>query len=164
MCESYPIYDEAIVDTSCENQVDLLFNMIKDVRNYKIENKLAPNAKLELKINLKIAIFDGFLTYLKRFTFSDLEVVEALENSGDINVYNDGGMLIKNEAGKEDLIKKLEKDIESIKSEIARCEKMLGNPGFVNKAPAEKIALEKSKLEQHKKNLAELEAKISALK
>ena len=41
---------------------------------------------------------------------------------------------------------------------------MLGNPGFVSKAPAEKIALEKNKLEQHKKNLAELDAKLSSLK
>ena len=164
MLEKYPVYDESLVDESSEGQVNVLFAMIKDVRNYKIENKLAPNAKLELKIKLKINVFDDFVTYLKRFTFSDVEFVEDLENKGDINVYNEGSMLIKNEAGKEDLIKKLEKDIESIKSEIFRCEKMLGNPGFVSKAPAEKIALEKNKLEQHKKNLAELEAKLSSLK
>ncbi|MCQ2087198.1 MAG: valine--tRNA ligase [Bacilli bacterium] len=164
MLETYPTYNKSIINDSTENQVNLLFNMIKDVRNYKIENKLAPNAKLELKIVLKSSVFDGFLTYLKRFTFSDVEIVDALENSGDISVYDIGSMLIKNEAGKEDLMKKLAKDIETIKSEIFRCEKMLGNPGFVQKAPAEKIALEKSKLEQHKKNLAELEAKLSALK
>ena len=164
MLETYPTYDSSIIDNSCEAQVDLLFSMIKDVRNYKIENKLAPNAKLELKINLKIAVFSDFSTYLKRFTFSDVEFVDALENSGNINVYNGGGMLIKNEAGKEDLIKKLEKDIDTIKSEILRCEKMLSNPGFVSKAPAEKIALENAKLEQHRKNLAELEAKLASLK
>ena len=164
MLEKYPIYDESLVDSSSEGQVNVLFSMIKDVRNYKIENKLAPNAKLELKIKLKINVFDDFVTYLKRFTFSDVEFVDALENKGDINVYNEGSMLIKNEAGKEDLIKKLEKDIETIKSEIFRCEKMLGNPGFVSKAPAEKIALEKNKLEQHKKNLEELEAKLASLK
>ena len=164
MLEKYPVYDESLVDESSEGQVNVLFAMIKDVRNYKIENKLAPNAKLELKIKLKINVFDDFVTYLKRFTFSDVEFVDALENKGDINVYNEGSMLIKNEAGKEDLIKKLEKDIETIKSEIFRCEKMLGNPGFVSKAPAEKIALEKNKLEQHKKNLEELEAKLASLK
>ena len=164
MLEKYPIYDESLVDSSSEGQVNVLFSMIKDVRNYKIENKLAPNAKLELKIKLKINVFDDFVTYLKRFTFSDVEFVDALENKGDINVYNEGSMLIKNEAGKEDLIKKLEKDIETIKSEIFRCEKMLGNPGFVSKAPAEKIALEKNKLEQHKENLEELEAKLASLK
>lgn len=164
MCETYPTYDKDLIDESSEGQVDILFDMIKDVRNYKIENKLAPNAKLELKISLKINVFDSFLTYLKRFTFSDVEIVDSLENAGDISIYNNGGMLIKNEAGKEDLIKKFEKDMENIKSEILRCEKMLGNPGFVSKAPAEKIALEKSKLEQHKKNLEEIEAKLSALK
>ncbi|MCR5308987.1 MAG: valine--tRNA ligase [Bacilli bacterium] len=164
MLEKYPLYNKELVDESSEGQVNVLFAMIKDVRNYKIENKLAPNAKLELKIKLKINVFDAFETYLKRFTFSDVEFVDEIENSGDINVYNEGSMLIKNEAGKEDLIKKLEKDIESIKSEIIRCEKMLGNPGFVSKAPAEKIELEKNKLEQHKKNLAELETKLSSLK
>jgi len=164
MLETYPIYNKDIVDASRDNEVDMLFTMIKDVRNYKIENKLAPNAKLDLKVALKINAFSDFFTYLKRFTFSDVEVVNSLQNNGDINIYNDGSMLITNEAGKADLIEKLSKDIENIKSEMTRCEKMLNNPGFTSKAPAEKIALEKSKLEQHRANLAELEKKLASLK
>ena len=38
---------------------------------------------------------------------------------------------------------------------------MLNNPGFVSKAPADKIALEKAKLEKHKENLAELTNKLN---
>ena len=53
----------------------MLFMMIKDVRNYKIENKLAPNAKLILFLNLKIKVFEAYFTYLKRFTFSDIQVI-----------------------------------------------------------------------------------------
>ena len=34
--------------------------------------------------------------------------------------------------------------------EIARCEGMLNNPNFVNKAPAAKVEAEKEKLEKYK--------------
>ena len=49
-----------------------------------------------------------------------------------------------------------EKEIENEKAEIARGEKMLNNPNFINKAPKEKVELEQSQLNMHKENLASL--------
>ena len=43
-----------------------------------------------------------------------------------------------------------------IEFEIARAEKMLSNPGFVNKAPQAKIDEEKAKLEKYKEMLKKL--------
>ena len=40
---------------------------------------------------------------------------------------------------------KLQKEKERLESEIQRATKMLNNPGFVNKAPAEKVQEEKDK-------------------
>ena len=37
-----------------------------------------------------------------------------------------------------------------LEQEIARCEKMLSNPGFINKAPQAKIEEERNKLETYK--------------
>ena len=39
--------------------------------------------------------------------------------------------------------KRLEEEKTRLESEVARCEKMLSNPGFVNKAPEKKIQEEK---------------------
>ena len=158
MLESYPQYDRSEIDESVNEQVDLLFGVIKDVRNYKIENKMAPNAKLELSLNLKIKLFDEFLTYLNRFTFSDVKIIgeEIINMKGELKVYSNATLLIVNEAGKEELLARIEKEIENERAEIARGEKMLSNPNFLNKAPKEKVELEQSKLNMHKENLASL--------
>jgi len=132
--------------------------MIRDARNYKIENKLAPNANLTLFINLKIAVFDNFFTYLKRFTFSDVKVIgeDIISRRGELKIYDHGDMLINNEAGRDEIIARINKEILEAVSEIARAEKMLTNANFLSKAPQEKIELEKSKLNKHRENLQSL--------
>jgi valyl-tRNA synthetase len=158
MLESYPLLEEKLIDKSVNDEVNMLFTMIKDVRNYKIENKLAPNAQLNLFLNLKIKVFDAYLTYLKRFTFSDIQVIneEILSKRGELKIYDFGDMLIDNQAGRGEIIARINKEIEETKNEIARAEKMLSNESFIAKAPQEKIELEKSKLNKHKDNLQSL--------
>jgi len=158
MLESYPLVEDKLIDNSVNDEVNMLFSMIKDVRNYKIENKLAPNAQLSLFLNLKIKVFDAYFTYLKRFTFSDIQVIgeEILSKRGELKIYDFGDMLIDNQAGRGEIIARIDKEIEETKSEIARAEKMLSNDNFLAKAPQEKIDLEKSKLNRHKDNLQSL--------
>ncbi|MCQ2800978.1 MAG: class I tRNA ligase family protein, partial [Bacilli bacterium] len=160
MLETYPMYDQNLISNEDDYQVELLFNLIKDVRNYKIENKLAPNAKLDLSLCLKKEMFNDFMTYLNRFTFSDIKQInDTREAKGESHVYNEAELFIANEANKDELLAKLNKDIESLKNEIKRCEGMLNNQAFLAKAPAEKISLEREKLQKHLENLQALENK-----
>ncbi len=165
MLERYPIYNKDIVDASVNEEILTLFELIKDVRNYKIENKLAPNAKLDLSLNLKIKVFDDFVTYLNRFTFSTVKLIgeEILSMKGDLKVYPKANLLIVNEAGKEDMIKRLDAEIEFEKAEIERANRMLSNPNFISKAPEAKVNLEKEKLAKHEQNLASLIEKRNKL-
>jgi valyl-tRNA synthetase len=158
MLDSYPLMEEKLIDKSVNDEVNMLFMMIKDVRNYKIENKLAPNAKLILFLNLKIKVFEAYFTYLKRFTFSDIQVIGEgiLSKRGELKIYDFGDLLIDNQAGRDDIIARIDKEIVETKNEIARAEKMLSNESFIAKAPQEKIELEKSKLNKHKDNLQSL--------
>ena len=48
-------------------------------------------------------------------------------------------------------------------AEVARCEKMLSNPGFVNKAPESKINEEKAKLAKYKEMLEKVEERIKSI-
>ena len=131
-----------------------LIHMIKDVRAYKVENNLAPNAQVELNIVPLNNEFDSslFVTYLKKFAFAkEVSIVNAVE--GNIKVYPSAQMEIKDNIDKSVLLDKINKEIERLNSEISRGEKMLSNPGFVQKAPQAKIDLEKTKLEQNKKEL-----------
>ena len=52
--------------------------------------------------------------------------------------------------------RRVEKEKERLKAEIERCEKMLSNPGFINKAPQTKIDEEKMKLEKYKEMFSKL--------
>ena len=49
--------------------------------------------------------------------------------------------------------KRVEQERKRLQSEIERCEKMLSNPGFMNKAPQAKIDEEKEKLAKYKEML-----------
>ena len=164
MLDKYPLYDESLIDKSIENEINLLLSFIKDVRAYKIENKLAPNAKLNILVKLNFKASDDFFLYLERFSFSDIKIKENSEKeNGQIYVHDNGELIILNTASKEEILEKINKDIEFIQKEIQRCEGMLNNPNFVNKAPKEKVEQERAKLAQHKENLASLIEKKSQI-
>ena len=52
--------------------------------------------------------------------------------------------------------KRNEEEKKKLQAEIERCEKMLSNPGFMNKAPQAKIDEEKEKLAKYKEMLKKL--------
>ena len=155
MLESYPVAEEFDIDEI--DQVDNLYKMIQDIRNYKVTNKLAPNYKLKFIIEAKNC-FKGFEAYLARFGFAkEVSVVEKSDSKGMRYAYKDMNLFIEDDISKEELESKKAKDIAYLKAEIARSEGMLNNPNFVSKAPKEKVELERQKLAENKKKLMEIE-------
>jgi valyl-tRNA synthetase len=53
MLESYPEFEADLVDKKAEKQGKLLAKMLSDIRGYKAEQKLAPNAKIKLALIAK---------------------------------------------------------------------------------------------------------------
>lgn len=166
MLESYPTVNEEIKDSTSDKEVELLFDIIKDVRNYKIENHLAPNAKLNIKVHLKINVFSTFEVYLNRFTFSNIEFIDKTtkEDVGDLLAHDNAEVIIANDINKDELIATLKKEIEKEEQEIARCNGMLNNQNFLAKAPKEKIENEKAKLQTHLDNLNHLKENLAKIK
>ena len=161
MLESYPKEEKEFIFNKGLEEIELLFDMIRDVRNYKITNQLAPNAKLGLTISLRIPVSEDFKTLFNRFTFSEFEIKDDLASlSGELFSYNYGSMVITSGVSKEEAREKLEKEIAFENSEIKRSEGMLNNPNFLAKAPKEKVEMEKEKLKLHQANLEELEKKL----
>ena len=137
-------------------QVENLYKMIQDIRNYKVSNKLAPNYKLRFIVEGE-NIFKGFEEYLARFSFAKEIILTSKSTSKGMRfAYKKMNLYIEDEISKEELEAKRAKDISFLKAEIARSEGMLNNPNFVSKAPKEKVELEKNKLAEFKKKLAEL--------
>ena len=165
MLESYPHVEKVYLDDSADLEIGLLFNIIKEVRNYKISNKIAPNYSLDLTICLKIEVSDDFEIYLRRFTFSNIKFSKEkiLDVNGEIINLDYCDLLISDDSNSEEVLAKLQKDKENEEAEIIRCKKMLENPNFIAKAPKEKIEQEKAKLELHEANLKSIEEKISKI-
>ena len=82
---------------------------------------------------------------------------------GELKIYDNADLLIVNETGKDEIIARINKEIEVELNEIERCQKMLANPNFISKAPKEKVELEQQKLKQHEENLALLKDKKEKL-
>ena len=59
---------------------------------------------------------------------------------------------------------RLTAEVEKLEGEVARGEKMLSNPGFMSKAPEEKVNEEKEKLAKYREMLALAKERLAKLK
>lgn len=163
MLESYPIFDKKYVFKSSLSKVNLIRKAIESVREYKVNNSLAPNESLDLcvKTNLKI---DSLFKYLERFSFARSlnRTSEDVEGSTSI-ILPELTIYIKDNIDKEELKNKLLKELDKINSEIKRSEGILNNTGFLDRAPAQKVQLEKEKYEKYKTLRQEIEEKLKKI-
>ncbi len=162
MLESYPSFDRSLLFPTAEKEGKLLKEILKDVRGYKSSHKIAPNAPISLILSPK-PLFKGVEEYLSRFLFAKKASFEKEAPQGDCFVYGKFTLVISEDIDPEKLKASLLEEKEKLLSEIARGEKMLSNPGFVNKAPEAKISLEKEKLASNKEKLGNVEKRLAIL-
>ena len=162
MLESYPKVDNCLFDEQAEIEISCLIQMIKDIRVFKVNNNMSPNAKIKLYL---YGDFDFSLItpYLARFTFAEDIYINQGDKKNLASIYKIGQMYIEEDISKEELLKKIESKITFLNNEIVRCDKMLSNPNFVNKAPKEKVECEQNKLNEFKKQLNEYLQKKNSL-
>ncbi|MCR5348312.1 MAG: valine--tRNA ligase [Bacilli bacterium] len=161
MLETYPKYVASLHSPKDEKNGQLLKEIITAIRGYKSSKGLAPNASIRMAFEGAFP-FEGIQTYLSRFLFAS-EVKENAKLHGEAFVFDGANLTIEQDVDKATIVEGLLAEKERLLSEIARGEKMLSNPGFLAKAPADKVALEqeklagnKAKLETVLKNLEEL--------
>ena len=162
MLDSYPEVEEKYFNDLAEEEINSMISMIKDIRAFKVNNNLAPSSKVRLYLfhNEKNFDFNIIIPYLTRFGFAEEIIIDQKEKQNLSSIYFLGQMFIEENLSNEELIKKINDKISFLDNEINRCKKMLNNPGFVNKAPKEKIELEQKKLAQFEKEKAEYLARL----
>ena len=148
-----------------ENFVEMLKRIITEIRNTRAKMNVHPSKKADLifvteKYESKIKEAKEFL--LKLGFGNDIIIQENKRGIGEdaISILEEGIELYIPFEGLVDMEqerKRLEEEKKRLKSEVARCEKMLSNPGFMNKAPQSKIEEEQAKLQKYKEMLAKLE-------
>ena len=139
-------------------------NIIRSIRNARAEKKVPDNKKINCEILIKNNedTYESTLSYIQKLsTINELKVVSDAKDFSansvaltfnDIVVNIPLDSMVDASAEKE----RIEKEIAHLKSEIERSERMLGNAGFVAKAPAKLIDAEKEKLEKNKSLLIDL--------
>ncbi|MFR2570352.1 MAG: valine--tRNA ligase [Clostridia bacterium] len=148
--------------------VERLKRIIIGIRNTRANMNVHPSKKSNLifvtqKFETQIKEAKDFLLKLgfgdELFIQKDKQgikenAISILEDGIELYMPNEG--LIDIEKEKERLTEEKKK----LEAEVLRCEKMLSNEGFINKAPKSKIEEEKAKLEKYKNMLEKVKAQL----
>ena len=171
MISKWPEYTESLSFKKEEEQIEKLKTIIVGIRNLRTNLNVHPSKKSKLIFVTKTAndMLKESSAMIQKLGFAnEIDIQENKENipqnamsvlADGIEVYIPFEELVDLEAEKQ----RLQGEREKLLSEVARGEKMLSNPGFVNKAPEAKINEEKAKLAKYKEMLEKVEERIKSI-
>jgi len=156
--ESWPVAYEEFDNAEITDQFRYLFDIVKTIRDIRHRYVIKNTIDMDYTIDAKEENLEGLMNVVApfvqklcnaKFTGFDANAgahsVSSVIKGGNAVVI-DLGAYIDLEAEKA----KAEKEVAKLAAEIQRGEKMLANPGFVNKAPEAKVESERKKLEDNK--------------
>ncbi len=162
MLESYPTYDKELVFKASIKKIEALIKTIEFVRSYKVNNGLAPNH--EITLNIVGEDFDKTLIeYLKRFTFAKEIKKDSNLTSLTFVAISNTIIYVIDEQNNSKVLETLNKKREQLLAEVKRSEAILNNKSFIEKAPKQKVDLEKEKYNNYKNELELIDQKIKNL-
>ena len=144
-----------------EEIIEKIKEIIVEIRNVRSTKNIHPSKKAELilvtaKYEKELKELDGVL---QKLGFANKAIIQKDKvgiPEDSIHIVTDGIEVyipLKGLIDLEEEKKRVEQERKRLQSEIERCEKMLSNPGFMNKAPQAKIDEEKEKLAKYKEML-----------
>ena len=151
MISSYPIYEEKYIFEKEYELTEKSISFIRKFRNVCTENTIPKTAPVMINNS------SDYNLIIKVLRLQDRLINEKENiNSYDVNEYNYSMSIFYQ---KEENLELIKKEMDTLRSNIERREKLLSNPGYVNKAPENLVAMERDKLEIEKNKLKELEEK-----
>ncbi|MDY2902589.1 MAG: class I tRNA ligase family protein, partial [Bacilli bacterium] len=147
------------------SKFNIIFDIITSTRNIRNQKNVPLSKKIDLVLQFKDNEYLKFVKenehYLQKFVnFNDIlyTIDDYDTNKCLVNVLNNVIVIIPLSAlvNMEEEKQKLLQEEEKMINEIKRCEGMLNNPNFINKAPTQKIDQEKQKLDTYKARLNEI--------
>ena len=172
MMTEFPKYEEKLDFKNDEELAAEIMNIITEIRNIRSKMNVHPSKKTKLIFVTKTAKdeIEKSEAFLEKLGFANkIEIQKTTENipenavailSKNMEVHIPFEELVDIEEEK----KRLEGEKKRLESEVQRGEKMLSNPGFINKAPEAKINEEKEKLANYKELLENVIQKLEKMK
>jgi len=172
MISEWPKYNEKYNFEKEEAQIEGLKQVIVGIRNLRTNMNVHPSKKSNLIFVTKEfnKMIEESKLMIQKLGFADGIVIK--ESKEDIpqnamsittvgmEVFLPFEELVDLDAEKQ----RLEQEVKKLEAEVQRASKMLSNPGFVNKAPAQKIEEEKSKLAKYEELLKTTKERLENLK
>jgi len=169
MISDFPVYKEELSFEAEEQGMGALIEAIKVLRNRRAELNVVPSRKAKVFIKTdKAELFSaGKVFFQKLASASEVELVdESFDGEGmvqaitfDAVLYLPMEELVDMAAEKE----RLTKELETVKSEIARAKGKLENASFVERAPQKLVDAEKEKLQKFTEKAAEIEKALAKM-
>ncbi len=171
MISKWPEYKAENDYRAEENDVELIKEIIKNIRNIRANMNVVPSRKASLIfVTENEKVIEEGRGFIEKLAYADKITIQK-DKTGiadnavsiavpGIEIYIPFNELVDISAE----IERLEKEKLTYQNEINRVEKMLSNEGFVAKAPAAKIEEEKNKKIKYQELLAKTEERINALK
>ena len=173
MISKWPEYNEALHFEESENEVDIIKEAVRGIRNLRAEKNVPPSKKADVFVVSndekvrntfeKGKIFFQALAKAENVNISDNAdeiTLDALSIPlSDVTIYIPLAELVDLEKEKE----RLENEKKKLEGELLRSEKMLSNEKFLSKAPQAKIDEEKEKQEKYKKQMEQVEKELAKL-
>ena len=168
MVSEWPKVNTELKYENEEEIVEKIKQIIVEIRNVRANMNIHPSKKSELIFVTKKyedELWDAKEFILKLGFGTTLKIQQdktgIAENA--ISILADGielYMPLEDLVDLEEERKRLEEEKTKLEAEVERCEKMLSNSGFINKAPAAKIQEEREKLAKYKEMLEKVKARI----
>ncbi|MDQ0269998.1 valine--tRNA ligase [Cytobacillus purgationiresistens] len=170
---AWPTVREDLSDKGAAEEMKLLVEVIRSVRNIRAEVSTPMSKKINMMIKAKdaetAAILNKNQGYIERFCNPE-ELTIAIEISAPdkaMTAVVTGAEIILPLEGLiniEEEIARLQKEWDKLNKEVERVQKKLGNEGFMKKAPDNVIEEERAKEKDYAEKRAAVEARMKELK
>jgi valyl-tRNA synthetase len=161
------------MDEAAEEEMSLLIDIIRGIRNVRAEYNVEPGRRIAaiIEADTRFPVLNehrDIIIEQARLDPEKLTLVEKLPAKptqavglviGGVEVYVPLAGMVDIEAERQRVLK----EIAQVEAEMARVEKLLSNPGFLNKAPAEVVEREREKRAQFQENLEKLRRRLELL-
>ncbi|MBO4347283.1 MAG: class I tRNA ligase family protein, partial [Lachnospiraceae bacterium] len=173
MISSWPVFKEDRVFAKEENDIEILKEAVRGIRNVRTGMNVPPSRKAQVYVvseneNMKNIFEEGKLFFAPLAYASEVIVQNDKTGISDdavsvvianANIYIPFAELVDIEKEKERLLKEKER----LEGELKRVNGMLSNEKFISKAPESKINEEKEKLAKYTQMMEQVEERLKSL-
>ncbi len=169
----WPVADDSLTDVKAAEEMKLLVEIIRSVRNSRAEVNTPLSKKIKMIVKAKdtevLSILEKNKAYLERFCNPEELVLSTEVSTPDkamTSIVTGAEIILPLEGliNLDEEIARLEKEYDKLNKEVERVQKKLSNEGFVKKAPEKVIEEEKAKEKDYTAKRAAVQERLKELK